>query len=131
MISEQISVMVVESQPLMRTALSTALSAEGMTVLAEVAESRHAVQTAKKFNPNLILFSVIAPPSLSDLTKISALRQELPSTLILALVTGEFYGQEQTALEHGAHMALTKNAPRSELLDAIKRLKNTQFASQS
>ena len=127
MITEPISVVIVESQPLMRTALSTALSAEGMTVLAEIIESKNTLQTVKKLTPNLILFSV-SHPSLNDLKMISALRQELPSASILALVTGEFRGQEQSALEHGAHAVVTKTAPRSVLLNAIKRLQKFQPA---
>jgi len=119
MITEQVSIMIVESQPLMRTALSTALSAEGMTVLAEIANSREVVQAASKLTPNLILFSV-NNPSLTDLEQISILRKQLPSTSIVALVTGEFRGQFQSALDYGAHLVLTKSTPRSELLNAIK-----------
>ena len=92
-----------------------------MTVLAEVADSRQALQIASKLSPDLILFSV-GSPSLEDLERISALRREVPQCLILALVTGEFSGQEQAALDYGAHMVLTRVAPRWELLNAIKRL---------
>lgn len=121
MITEPVSIMIVESQPLMRTALSKALSVEGITILAEVAESTKAVHTAKKLTPDLILFS-ISHPSLDDLQRISTLRQELPATSILALVTGEFRGQEQAALDYGAQMVLTRVTPRSELLHVIKRM---------
>ena len=80
------SIVIIESQDLMLTALSTALSAEGLTVLAELTQSRQAMQTAQKLNPDLILFSV-SHPSLDDLDTLSALRQGLPTTLILALIT--------------------------------------------
>jgi DNA-binding NarL/FixJ family response regulator len=106
---------------MMRTALSTAISAEGMIVLAEVADSRDALQTASRLTPELILFSV-SDLGLKDFERISALRQALPDTLIIALITGEFRGQFQMALDYGAHLVLTKYTPRSELLIAIKRL---------
>jgi len=119
MLTKQTSVVIVESQPMMRTALSTALSADGIKVLAEIADSRDALQTASRLTPNLILFSVNVP-SLADLNRITILRQEIPTALIVALVTGEFHGQFQAALDYGAHMVLSKSTPRSELLNALK-----------
>jgi DNA-binding NarL/FixJ family response regulator len=118
---EPVSVIVVESQPLMLAALSATLSAEGMTVMAEVANSRQAVEIARKKNPRVILFSV-GVPSLNDLERISDLRREVPRTLILALTSGEFRAQEQMALEHGAHKVLTRSTPRSELLQTIQAM---------
>ncbi len=118
---EPASIIIVESQPLMLAALSTALSVDGMKVLAEVERSGRVMEIAKKLTPDLILFS-ISHPSLDDLQRISALRKELPTTLILALVTGEFSGQEQAALDYGAHQVLTRITPRSELLDTVKRM---------
>lgn len=119
--TEPVSVIVVESQPLMLAALSTALSVEGMNVIAEVANSRQVVEIAREKHPRVILFSVGAP-SLRDLERISDLRREVPDALILALTTGEFHAQEQVALESGAHKVLTKTTPRSELLSAIKMM---------
>ncbi len=109
----------------MRSALNTALSAEGMTILAVLAGSSQVVRTASVLIPDLILFSVDTP-NWDDLKAISTLRHNHPAILILALITGEFHGQEQTMLEHGAHMVLTKSVPRSELLDALKQLKKLQ-----
>lgn len=128
--TEPFSVIVVESQPLMLAALSMALSTDGMDVLAEVANSRQAVEIAQKKKPRLILFSV-SVPSLNDLERISALRREVPDTLILALISGEFRAQEQMALEYGAHKVLTRSAPRAELLRVIKDLLQNKIYSAS
>ena len=117
---KQTSVVIVESQPLMRAALGVALSMEGMTVLAELSDSRDTLQAASTLTPDLILFSVNHSSPI-DLDRISVLRQELPQVLLVALVTGEFRGQERAALDHGAHVVLTKSTPRSELLYAIER----------
>lgn len=119
MIKKQISMVIVESQPIMRTALTTALTAAGLTILAEVADSRDALQTASRLHPDLILFSVndFEP---KDYGRISVLRQELPNSNIVALITGEFCGQFQSAMDHGAHLVLTKAAPRSKLLKALQ-----------
>jgi|WetSurMetagenome_2_1015567.scaffolds.fasta_scaffold494702_2 DNA-binding NarL/FixJ family response regulator len=119
MIPGPISLVIVESQPLMLTALSTAFSAEGMTILAEVSKNRDALQIAAKLNPDLVLFSV-GHPDLDDLERISALRQKLPGASIVALISGELRGQFQAALDYGAHLVLPKTAPRSDLLSAIQ-----------
>jgi len=121
MIHEPTSLVIVESQPLMLTALSTAFSAEGMTILAKISENRDALQIAVKLNPDLILFSV-GDPGLDDLERISALRQKLPAASIVALINGELGGQFQAVLDYGAHLALSKAAPRSDLLSAIQGL---------
>jgi DNA-binding NarL/FixJ family response regulator len=119
MIPEPISLMIVESQPLMLAALSTAFSAEGMTILAEVEKNKDALPVAMKLNPDLILFSM-DHPSLDDLERISALREKLPAASIVALISGEFPGQLQAALDYGAHLVLSKTAHRTELLESIK-----------
>jgi DNA-binding NarL/FixJ family response regulator len=121
MIPEPISMVIIESQPLMLTALSTAFSAEGMTILAEVSKNRDALQIAEKLNPGLILFSV-GHPGMEDLERISDLRQKLPAASIVALISGEICGQSQAALDYGAHLAVSKAVSRSELLSAIQEL---------
>jgi DNA-binding NarL/FixJ family response regulator len=121
MIPETISLVIVESQPLMLTALSMACSAKGMTILAEISKNRDALQIAVKLNPDLILFSV-GNPGLDDLERISALRQKLPAASIVALISGELGGQFQAVLDYGAHLALSKAAPSSDLLSAIQGL---------
>ena len=110
--------MIVEQQPMMRTALSTTLTSAGMNVLEELRDGTQAVELALKLTPNLIVFS-IRVPSLEDLQCISALRKQTPATRILALVTGEFSGQENAALDHGAHRVLTKTAHRTEILSTV------------
>jgi len=106
---------------MMRTAISTALSADGMNVLAEVADSRDALRIASRLSPDLILFSV-NDINLKDLNRIVVLRAEIPSAKIVALITGEFRGQFQSAKDHGAHLVLTKSTPRLELLTAIRSM---------
>lgn len=119
--SEPISIIIVESQPITRSALSAAFSAEGINVLANLAESQRALQVASALDPDMILFSVNTPNP-DDLKRITVLRTELPNTRILALVTGEFKGQENAALDHGAHRVLTKTAHRTEILNTIRAM---------
>lgn len=113
--------MIVEQQPVMRTVLSTTLSSAGITVVEEVADGKQALRLAFQKSPNLILFSVRVP-SLEDLQCISALHKQLPNTRILALVSGEFTGQESAALDHGANRVLFKTAHRTEILNTVKAM---------
>jgi DNA-binding NarL/FixJ family response regulator len=113
--------MIVEHQPMMRTALSTTLASAGMNVLDEVSNGKQALQLASKLTPNLILYSVQVP-SLEDLECITNLRKQVPNVRILALVTGEFSGQENAALDHGAHRVLTKTAHRIEILNTVRAM---------
>lgn len=126
--SETISVVVVENQPLMLTALSSALTSAGMNVLAEVRELKFASQFIQGLRPDVILLSV-GDPSLDEFFIITTLRKELPSASILVLITGEFRGQDLAVLEYGAHMVLKKSLPRPELLDAIHKLAQRQRSS--
>jgi DNA-binding NarL/FixJ family response regulator len=119
--SEPISILIVEQQPMMRTALSATLASAGLNILDEVTDGKQALTLASKRTPNLILYS-IRVPSLDDLKCISTLRQEHPNTRILALVTGEFNGQINAALSYGAHKVLTKTAHRTEILSMVQAM---------
>jgi DNA-binding NarL/FixJ family response regulator len=110
---------IVENQPILLETLSQTAALAGLTVLAEVIDSRKVLETGSKLAPDLILFSV-GTPNLRDLEQIAALRRELPDARILALVTGEFRGQEQTALDYGAHKVLTKAVSLWELIETLK-----------
>jgi two-component system NarL family response regulator len=121
MVTENTSIVIVEQQPIMRTALSMALTAEGMNVLAELDGSEGALENAVILNPDVILLAV-GTPGWCELDNIPALRQQIPHSAIVALITGEMAGQEQAAVDRGAHLVLTKSTPRSELLTAIMEM---------
>jgi len=111
---------------MMRTTLSTVLAEAGMTILVEVADSCDALQVASRLSPGLILFSV-NEPSLKDMERLMVLRMEISSAYIVALITGEYPEQYQSALDCGAHAVFTKTASHLELLKSIERLVPTRF----
>ena len=128
--TEFISVLIVESQTLMLTALSAALSTEGIAVLGEVKDSRQAIRSVAQFNPQVLVFS-IGTPSLPDLERIDAIRHESPNVLILALIDEDFRGQERMAQGYGAHRVLTKSASRAELISAIQDLVRKNISTRA
>jgi len=115
------SILIIESQPILLGVLSRTALLAGLNILTEVTDSKKALETALELTPGLILFS-ISVPSLNDLEQVTILRQHLPETRILALVTGEFQGQEQAALDHGAHKVLTKGVNHWELIDTLRSM---------
>jgi len=113
------SVLIIESHPLMREALCAAIASEpSLTVAAQLVTSAEAVPVALALHPDLILIA-LGNPGWDDLQTLSALRQALPGVPILALITGEVVNQAQAALDIGASLVLTKEAQRSELLQAL------------
>ena len=104
----------------MRAALTTTLSAEGFDVFGSSWNSQ-TMRTAAKLRPYVILLSV-GTSSWDDFKTISSLREQLPSTLVVALITGEIAGHEQAALDEGAHLVINKTASRSVLLNTLHNL---------
>lgn len=115
------TVMVIESQPILRDALATALSAAGMTILAAMADGGEVTSVASSLTPDLILLS-IGTPGTSELNILRVLQDTCPHARIITLVTGEMPWQEQAARNQGAHLVLTKSTSCSELLNAIKKI---------
>ena len=118
-----LSIVVIDNHPLMRTALSSTLATEdGMQVLAEYANSREFFEDARKITPRMILLG-ISNPGHSELETIRPLRASFPAAMILALVTGELAGQDEEALQYGAHSVLEKTISRAELLATLQKIR--------
>jgi len=117
------SVMIIESQPLMRTALSTALAVEGITILAELSCREEVTSHLLGQRPDMILFSLYTTEQ-AELAVISSLREAFPETAVAVLVTGEQKGQKQAAKAHGAQLVLDKTASRASLLAALNSFQN-------
>ena len=121
-----LSVVVIDSHPLMRTALSTTLATEeGMQVIAEYASGKELFANADGLSPNMILLG-ISNPGVAEMETIQPLRESFPQAVILALVTGERQGQDAEALQHGAHSVLEKTISRSGLLNLLHELQGQE-----
>ena len=121
MVTEQISILIIESQPLMRAALRTTFAAEGISVVGVLAGTMEALRTVSELNPKVVLVA-IGTPGWAELEMIQPLRKLMPACAIVALVTGEIPGQEHTASSKGADLVLSKAAPWSDLLKAVKEI---------
>lgn len=123
------SVLVIERHPIMRTALCTAIAEEPDLQVAEIhLDDPQNLPIALMgdiyflpHNLDLILLA-LGNPGLKELEALKSLRASLPEIPILALTSNEVAGQEQSALEAGAQIVLTKSASRSEIIQALREM---------
>jgi DNA-binding NarL/FixJ family response regulator len=117
-------VLVIEKHPLMREALATAISDEpDLKAGMKVATGMDAVKMLRIILPDIVLFAV-GDQEAEELEALKTLRQSLPEVPILALTSNEMPGQEQAALQVGAHAVLTKTATRLDLIDKLHEMMN-------
>jgi DNA-binding NarL/FixJ family response regulator len=117
------AILVIENHPMMRAALCAAIADEPeLTIAAVAASGADVFQMVAALQPEIILFAV-GNPGHDDLEVLTALHNFLPETPILALTSNEVDGHEQAALAAGAQAALTKAAPRAELLRCLRDLR--------
>ena len=124
------SVLIIESHPMMREALCAAIAGECDLKVAEADINSSQILTIPitdelfflPSNLDMILLA-LGNPGLNELEVLKVLRNALPKIQILALTSNEVPGQEQAALEAGAHAVLTKAASRGELIRTLRELK--------
>jgi two-component system, NarL family, response regulator DesR len=117
-----ISVLVIEKHPLLREALCAAIASEnGQMEVLGMSDAFATIPLVTMRQPTLVLFAMEGE-LLDDVLTITTLRQSLPNTPILALVSDEAPGQAQAALVHGTQATISKLASRDDLLAALWRL---------
>jgi DNA-binding NarL/FixJ family response regulator len=134
------SVLVIESHPIMRTALCTAIAEEpGLQVAEANGNDPQRLEISVKgkiydlpHNFDIILLA-LGNPGQKELDVLSALHTWQPDIPILALTSDEVPGQEQAALDAGAQAVLTKSASRDEIIDALREVyrKNSRSCRQN
>ena len=117
-----IRVLLAEDQGMVRGALAALLRLEGdMEVVAEVARGDAVVPTALQTQPDVALVDIEMPGG-DGLSAAKALHEQLPSCRIVILTTFGRSGYLRRAMESGAVGFLRKEAPASDLADAIRRV---------
>jgi two-component system response regulator DesR len=118
-----IRVMIAEDQAMVRGALAALLALEGdIEVVAQVGRGDEVAEAAIAARPDVALLD-IEMPGLDGLSAAGVLRERLPSCRVLILTTFGRPGYLRLALERGAVGFLLKDAPASELANAIRRAK--------
>jgi DNA-binding NarL/FixJ family response regulator len=117
-----ITVMVVDDQELMRTALEHFVSlAEDMQTVPGAADGQAGLEAARTHRPDVILMDM-QMPVMDGVAATEAVTAELPETKVLAITT---FSSEQylvPALRAGAAGYLVKDAPPTEVVEAVRRV---------
>jgi two-component system response regulator DesR len=115
-----IRVLIAEDQAMVRGALASLLRLEeDIEVVAEVDRGDRVLAAAGETRPDVALLD-IEMPGLDGISAAGELARELPETRSLILTTFGRPGYMRRALAQGASGFLLKDAPASELADAIR-----------
>jgi two-component system NarL family response regulator len=90
-----------------------------MTVVGEAATGREAVAAYRAARPDVVLMD-LRMPDMTGVEAIGAIRGEFPGARIIVLTTYDGDEDIYRGLQAGARAYLLKDAPRDDLLDAIR-----------
>jgi two-component system response regulator DesR len=116
-----IRVVIAEDQSMVRGALVALLSLErDIEVAGDVASGADVVETVLREQPDVVLMD-IEMPGMDGIAAASAIREHAPGCKVLILTTFGRPGYLRGAMDAGAVGFLVKDAPASQLADAIRR----------
>jgi two-component system, NarL family, response regulator DesR len=117
-----ISVMIVEDQAMVLGALAALLSIErDILVVGQAANAEEALRLLDEATPDVVLTD-IEMPGLSGLELAARVRERGAKSRVIILTTFARPGYLRRALDAGASGYLLKDAPSSQLADAIRRV---------
>jgi DNA-binding NarL/FixJ family response regulator len=116
-------VLLVEDEPGIREALSTALAASGFQVIGAFGRGEEAARAAVDLGPEVALVD-LGLPGISGVETIRRLRRALPELPVLVLTVFESPEVIVEAIEAGAAGYLLKGTPLPEVLDGIRQVKD-------
>ncbi|WP_424890179.1 response regulator [Streptomyces sp. XH2] len=117
-----IRVLLAEDQSMVREALAALLGLEGdIEVVAQVARGDEVLGAARAHDLDVVLLD-IEMPGMTGLDAAALVRRELPALKVVILTTFGRPGYLRRAMESGAEAFLVKDAPASQLADALRRV---------
>ena len=119
---DHIKLLIVDDHPMMREALITALTEEkDMEVIAEASSGIEGMKLAEECRPDLILMDLLMP-AMDGLEAIGRILAANPQAKILVVTSLEDEDKILAAIQAGALGYFPKTAPRSYLLEAIRKV---------
>jgi DNA-binding NarL/FixJ family response regulator len=118
--SKKIRILAVDDHPILRQGIVGLIADESdMTLVAEAANGREAIQQFRTHHPDITLMD-LQMPEMNGLDALIAIRGEFPEARIIVLTTYTGDVQATRALQAGARAYLLKNSLHKELLDTIR-----------
>jgi DNA-binding NarL/FixJ family response regulator len=118
--SQRIRILAVDDHPILRQGIVGLIADESdMTLVAEAANGREAIQQFRTHHPDITLMD-LQMPEMNGLDAMIAIRGEFPDARIIVLTTYTGDVQARRALQAGARAYLLKNSLHKELLDTIR-----------
>jgi DNA-binding NarL/FixJ family response regulator len=111
------TVIVVDAEPLIRTALAQTLASGGLAVVGQTDNGEDAIELALKLSPDVVL-SAIGLPGMSGIETIEQLALLAPASRILVLLHSE-QDRVVEAIVAGANGHIPKTAPPEEIIAAV------------
>ena len=116
-----IRILLAEDQGMVRGALASLLELEpDFSVVAQVGRGDEVLDAAAAHDPDVCLLD-IEMPGMTGLEAAELLQRDRPATKVLVLTTFGKPGYLRRAMQHGASGFLLKDAPASQLANAIRR----------
>jgi len=117
---KRIRILVVDDHPLIRQGIASLIADESdMTLVAEAANGREAVQQFRTHRPDIMLMD-LQMPEMNGLDAMIAILGDFPDARIIVLTTYSGDVQALRAIKAGARAYLLKNTLHKELLDTIR-----------
>jgi len=115
-----IRLLIVDDHPVVRDGLRGIFAVEaGVDVVGEAQDGAEAVTRARELQPDVVLMD-LRMPVMGGVEAIGRLRQTVPRTRVLVLTTYDADHDVLPAVEAGATGYLLKDAPRDELVRAVR-----------
>lgn len=118
----QIKVMITDDHPMMREALRAALEEEpDLAICCEASNGMEAVELAEQHRPDVILMDLLMP-DMDGLEAIRNIMANMPQSRIMVVTSIEEEERIINAIQSGALGYFPKTAPRSFLIEAIRKV---------
>jgi DNA-binding NarL/FixJ family response regulator len=115
-----VRLLIADDHPVVRDGLSGMFAADpGFEVVGEASDGAEAVRRAEALRPDVILLD-LRMPGMDGVTAITELARRHIESRVLVLTTYDTDGYVLPAIEAGATGYLLKDAPRDELLNAVR-----------
>jgi len=118
--------MIVDDHPLVRAAVTKAITSDDTEVVAEAATAEEAISLALSVAPDVLLVD-IALPGMSGVQLVRELAPRLPDTRIVMLTVSGAERDVDEAMRSGAHGYLTKDVTPEALARSVRAIRTGEL----